>query len=661
MNRKILALLLVILSNTLYAQQSYKFTPLELEMDRIANKYGDNSTQVLKEMASLLAKSSDATPEENALFLAYDCSLRARLTSTLAEDRLKDLQSLSINHQDNASVRTATALCEAEIARLHKKDEEYEITLTKAFIFMQQADLATLRYWIGLNVQYLFGKYQDFQSQETGLLIGLRVAQDNKDQTRLAAANQLLADKYLATKQYKLALLHNEATQKATDEIDDKWYQSVIYTNKAVTFTKQGKFDLAIEFYKKSLELTKKKKVYREVQFINLDIAYVLILQGNSSSAKALIDEVQQYANQYDDEFLKFHSQLFASFVQLTEATSSSKIKAKINFDQTLAYFKENDYQKNIIDSWLQRAQILQLTSNYEESNHAFSQYFTLSKDLFINNNLKAKILFTKAYEKIRLDDKAIAEYKLTASTTQKSQLAQNRRYFVIGVALLAIILSIILLNFSWRLWKKHQLNKEEINKQRYYDPLTQAYNRRYFDEIMCKKLIDDCQSNKTSYLLLIDIDHFKSFNDTYGHAAGDTVLKELVNNLKGDSRLLDSVVRMGGEEFIIILAPDENLRIDAVVERILKLIKNAQFVIQDTPKSITISIGYVSVEKANDNEDIKALVNLADKGLYIAKGSGRNRGIGIKNLQCPPNYIDNVLIAKENELLTLTEVIPSS
>jgi len=658
MKQKIIALLLLILPNTLHAQQSYAFTPLELEMDRIANKYGGNSTEVLMQMESLLANTPDATPEENALFLAYDCSLRAKLTSTLAEDRLKDLKNLSINHQDNASIRTATALCEAEIARLHDNDEEYEITLIKAFIFMQDAKLATLRYWVGLNVQYLMGKYQDYQSQEIGLLIGLKVAEDNKDQTRLAAANQLLAETYIATEQYKLALKHNKETQKATNNIEDKWYQSEIYTNKAIALTKLGQLDQAIEFYEKSLELTKKLKVYREVQFINLDIAYVLMLKGNSSSAKALIDDVQKYAKQYDDEFLTFQSKLYASFQQLTDTNPSRVAQAKMNFEQSMAYFKKNKYQQSIIDSWLQQAEILQVTGNFQGSNHAFAQYFSLSKDAFISNNIKAKTLITNAYQRIRLDDKEIAEYKLTRATTQKSQLAQNRRYFVIGVALLAVILFIILVNFSWRFWRKQQLKKQEINRQRYYDPLTQAYNRRYFDEIICKKLIEDCQSKKTSYLLLIDIDHFKSFNDTYGHTAGDTVLKELVNNLKGDSRLLDSVVRMGGEEFIIILSPDENLRIDAVVERILKLVSSAQIIIEDTPKSITISIGYIPVEKANDNEDIKALVNLADKGLYIAKDLGRNRAIGIKDLQCPANYIDKVLIAKENELLTLTEVI---
>ncbi|MCJ8320400.1 MAG: diguanylate cyclase [Colwellia sp.] len=658
MKQIILTLLLLTLPYTLHAQQSYEFSSLELEMDRIANKYGSNSSEVLKQMEKLLANSPNATPEEKGLFLAYDCSLRAKLTSTLAEERLKDLKNLSINYQDNASIRTATALCEAEIARLHDNDEEYETTIIKAFIFMQDAKLATLRYWIGLNVQYLFGKYQDYQSQEIGLLIGLKVAEDNQDQTRLAAANQLLAETYIATEQYELALKHNKETQKATNNIDDKWYQSEIYTNKAVALTKLGKLDQAIEFYRKSLALTKKLKVYREVQFINLDIAYVLMLKGNNSEAKTLIDDVQKYAKQYDDEFLIYQSLLFTSFQQLTNTSSSSKIQAQINFELSMSYFEKNNYQQSIIDSWLQKAEILKITGNYQESNHAFTQYFSLSKDVFINNNIKAKALIANAYQRIRLDDKAIAEYKLTRATTQKFELAQNRRYFVIGVALLAVILFFILLHFSWRLWKKQQFKKQEINRQRYYDPLTQAYNRRYFDEIICKKLLEDCLSNKTSYLLLIDIDHFKLFNDTYGHTAGDTVLKELVNSLKGDSRLLDSVVRMGGEEFIIILAPDENLRIDAVVERILKLVSNAQIIIEDTPKSITISIGYIPVEKANNNEDIKALVNLADKGLYIAKDSGRNRAIGIKDLQCPANYIDKVLIAQENELLTLTEVV---
>ena len=333
------------------------------------------------------------------------------------------------------------------------------------------------------------------------------------------------------------------------------------------------------------------------------------------------------------------------------------KDKAQQNFSQALLYFKENNETDTIIEAWLKQSEILALTQNYQQSSQAYKQYLELSKAYISANSLALKKIVSAANQAIRNDDNIISQSQLAAAVNSNQQLSKENNVIVIMAAAQAFVLFVILVHFLWRIWKKQQYKREELNRQRYYDPLTQAYNRRYFDEVVCNKLIDYCQNKQTSYLLLIDIDHFKSFNDTYGHSAGDIVLKELVNNLKGDSRLLDSVVRLGGEEFLIILSPDDNLRIDAVVERILKLVSKAQIIIEDTPKTITISIGYLPIENANSTEDINELINLADKGLYIAKDTGRNRAIGIKNLQCPARLIDNVLIAKENNLVTLTEV----
>ena len=138
-------------------KEQYLFSSLELEMDRIAN----TTSKILVEMDKLLKSSTDATPAETALFLTYDCALRAGLASTLAEDRFKDLIKMSIQYSSNASVRAATALCEANIATFHKDNATYRRALFKAFQFTQQAELATLKYWISLNAHSLFEKYND--------------------------------------------------------------------------------------------------------------------------------------------------------------------------------------------------------------------------------------------------------------------------------------------------------------------------------------------------------------------------------------------------------------------------------------------------------------------------------------------------------------------
>jgi diguanylate cyclase (GGDEF)-like protein len=640
-----------------FSQESYVFSAFELEMDRIANTSGADTSEILNQMDNLLKNSPEASPAERALFLTYDCALRAGLASTLAEDRFDDLKKLSVQYNNNSSVRAATALCEANIATFHKDEKNYQHAILKAFQFAQKEGGATLKYWISLNAHSLFSKYGDHQNSEKALLIGLKVAQENKDQYRITTASQILADIYLTTKQYQLALEHNDTAQLAMDKTSDKWYQGDIYHNRARGLTGLNKIDEAIEFYQKALSLAKQGNNHRDVQFINLDIAYLYILQQKNSLATSLIAGVSQYGLEYDDLYLNNNALILQSFVELNENNVNASTQ---HFYQALTYFNQNNFSTIVINAWQKQAEIARINNHYQLTNKASEQYFSLLSQALVNENQAIQRLIIDTYELTRADDAYIAEQKLAKAKAQREKVAENSKILFMGVILLAALLFVIIAKFGWQIKRKYKLKKEEINRQLYYDPLTQCFNRRYFNDIITQKLIEQSIANKTSYLVVVDIDHFKSFNDTYGHSAGDKVLKELVKNLQSDSRLNDNVVRMGGEEFILTLPPNDNLRVEVVIERILRLVCQSPVVIEDKPRNISISIGYVPIDKATNTVDIEDLINLADKALYVAKESGRNRAVGVSNLQCPANYIDKILIAKENKLLILTEITPN-
>jgi diguanylate cyclase (GGDEF)-like protein/PAS domain S-box-containing protein len=167
-------------------------------------------------------------------------------------------------------------------------------------------------------------------------------------------------------------------------------------------------------------------------------------------------------------------------------------------------------------------------------------------------------------------------------------------------------------------------------------DSLTQVYNRRHFDELLYKE-IKRYGRRKYSYLslMMIDIDHFKRLNDSYGHLAGDAVLRELARMLKEGVRETDTVARYGGEEFAIVM-PDTHL--DGAVYRAEMLRKKAegsQFPGQDPSLRFTISVGVASYTSGTPND----LIAAADQALYQAKRSGRNvvmanrpEGMGLKS-----------------------------
>jgi diguanylate cyclase (GGDEF)-like protein len=125
----------------------------------------------------------------------------------------------------------------------------------------------------------------------------------------------------------------------------------------------------------------------------------------------------------------------------------------------------------------------------------------------------------------------------------------------------------------------------------------------------------------------MFDIDHFKHVNDTYGHLAGDHVLKHLASVIKSRIRREDIMARYGGEEFAIILPEIENSNAIRFAEKIRQIVEQTTFIFEDTEIPVTISIGVSTVpEDVHSPEDF---VRLADDNLYDAKRSGRNCVVG--------------------------------
>lgn len=166
---------------------------------------------------------------------------------------------------------------------------------------------------------------------------------------------------------------------------------------------------------------------------------------------------------------------------------------------------------------------------------------------------------------------------------------------------------------------------KENLLKnQAIRDPLTSLYNRRYFEEEVGKRISEAKIDNSDYSVLMVDADHFKRVNDTYGHKIGDKVLIELASTCEKALRENDIVARYGGEEFVIFLsktdAPNAKMVSDRLRESIAQIVVHAD---DGSPVTFTVSIG-ISSSAVSDNID--HLIKTADEALYRAKANGRNR-----------------------------------
>lgn len=163
----------------------------------------------------------------------------------------------------------------------------------------------------------------------------------------------------------------------------------------------------------------------------------------------------------------------------------------------------------------------------------------------------------------------------------------------------------------------------ETIYKMTIVDGLTGAYNKRYLFESLGRELPRANRYKRPLSVLMVDIDHFKSINDDYGHLAGDAVLKELSSVIQGRLRPDDVLSRYGGEEFVVVLPETDLAGAATAAESLRALVETSHFHFEGEPIKVTISIG---VAQYDGTSDVTALLKAADDKLYEAKNSGRNR-----------------------------------
>ena len=167
------------------------------------------------------------------------------------------------------------------------------------------------------------------------------------------------------------------------------------------------------------------------------------------------------------------------------------------------------------------------------------------------------------------------------------------------------------------------------LEKENITDPLTGIYNRRYLERRLEEEVILTRQSNSPLSILLIDIDHFKEINDTYGHAVGDVVVNKLANLMLHSKRASDVLARFGGDEFVIIAFNTPPTAAVLFAEHLIRHVESFEMAISDDQNNrikikTTVSIGVAGLEE--NVIGIHQLVCNADEALYCAKRGGRNR-----------------------------------
>jgi two-component system cell cycle response regulator len=157
-------------------------------------------------------------------------------------------------------------------------------------------------------------------------------------------------------------------------------------------------------------------------------------------------------------------------------------------------------------------------------------------------------------------------------------------------------------------------------------DALTGLKNRREFDRLLADEWQRCARFQRTFALAVADIDHFKRINDTYGHAVGDQVLRHVASVLGGQLRTVDHLARVGGEEFAIIMVETSREEALQTIQRLLVLVGDSPCALPDGAGTVTVTLSAGLAMMPDDAETTPALFEAADRALYTAKRTGRNR-----------------------------------
>ena len=174
------------------------------------------------------------------------------------------------------------------------------------------------------------------------------------------------------------------------------------------------------------------------------------------------------------------------------------------------------------------------------------------------------------------------------------------------------------------RLEQKNQSLLRQLEELSIRDPLTGLYNYRHLQASLDEEIVRSQRYNHRFFILMIDADHFKDVNDSFGHLFGDFVLKELCEIIRRELRSTDRLFRYGGEEFLAIMNEISTDEVEKVVKRLMSAIRNHIFKYENKYTKITVSMGGAFFPEDADTK--MNLIKKADQALYRAKDAGRDR-----------------------------------
>ena len=498
------------------------------------------------------------------------------------------------------------------------------------------------------------GDMGDFNAALQYQLASMLTLDSNNRHDDIARINGLnnIGTVYLDLKNPKMALDYFEKGIKLATSIDAQNKLAMLTLNRGVAFSMEENYPDSIVAYLEAEKIAKKISDRRNETMALNNLSDSYYRQGNYQQCLHYGKQTLALAEQLANDDMQAQAMINVGLCHM--GLGAVALGAK-EVEQGIERLRKENARPEIEPVFGQLAAAYEKAGMYREAFKAIGEQLRLSGELFKSDQDRAVAEMKAKYD---ASEREIQIEVLEQKNQRQSAEINNKglqRIIAIIATMVAVVIALTIL-FLYRKVRQTNKNLEEANvklaHQSTRDPLTGLLNRRAFHDAMTFRTLTSEQraidnGNPPHALVMLDIDHFKRINDTFGHASGDAVLIELSKRLSHVMRDKDMLMRWGGEEFLIFLNHIAIEKLPHVVERILISAGGRAVEFDHNVIPATISVGYISLPMGGESEvdaNWEKMLNLADSALYMAKTRGRNQAIGIKVVGVEKENLDELL-----------------
>lgn len=602
------------------------FSMFEQEIEKISIEYYHDNQKILSALNTFANDTPAKSTEDLAYLLAYRCYLELTTNNKKSYEQTQStLSKLILSTASNPSIQSASNFCLSWLYYFENNTQQYDFHIEQAFNYVLSSQSAVLKYWIATTFSIMAQDTGRHSAAIEAAKLALAIAHVNNDNYRAATSSAIMAISEAELGFYDDALANNQLAIDWYTSVDNKIAILRLYQNRGFILNSQGNTDQAKSIYLNSIEQAKHLNQQDAIHEIYSNLASIAFTEGELALSNDYAEKTLAYAIENDYKSLAAHAYaiMAINYVYLNKLGV-----AEDYFERGNSYFEEYKMISQLADNYKSWSEAMASIKHYEAAYKAHLRYKSLSDKIFNTERESRMLRIKELYQATQKDqkiEKLAFENQRKNIEIEKKSLEQKIGVLSATTALLAFVMLSI---FYRKLKSSNQtLTKYNIklSEERFIDPLTESLNRRFFEVQQRERILNT--SEVSFSLFALDIDHFKRINDNYGHACGDYVLKVFCKRIRNSIRQHDNLIRMGGEEFLLVIE-NSNYDSDAKLLKKLMLLVNSESIeFEQHNLTISMSVGVASNVSIYDEKSLDIALELADQALYKAKNSGRNQG----------------------------------